>query len=247
MRRLLLTVSFDGTNYCGWQMQANDLTVQGVLTDAITSIVGKLPSNLVGCSRTDSGVHANCFCLHFDTESDIPESNLVRALNSKLPSDIAVLDCTKVADDFHARFDCKKKEYIYKIYNSKIRNPFKEKRYFHYPFEIDLDLMNAAAQKFVGTHDFAAFCSAGATVNTTVRTIFECSVTKENEDIIFSVSGDGFLYNMVRIMVGTLLEVNEGKLDCEKIEEIIASCDRKCAGRTAKPCGLYLNKVFYTD
>lgn len=247
MQRFLLKISFDGTNFAGWQIQNNALTVQGALQTALCSVVGPLPSSIVGCSRTDSGVHANEFCLHFDSNTEIPEKNILKALNARLPKEISAVDVLKVSQDFHARFDCVGKEYIYKIYTSDVRDPFKEDRFLHYPYHFNLELLNECAKKFIGEHDFKAFCAAGSSVKTTNRTIFDCKIRKAEDHFVFHISGDGFLYNMVRIIVGTLLEVNEGKILASDIENIILSGDRNLAGRTVKPHGLYLNKVFYNN
>ena len=169
----------------------------------------------------------------------------MRALNGILPKDISVYSCDEVDDSFHARFDCKGKEYIYRIHNSYIKNPFFKDRVLQYFCNIDENLLNEAAQHFVGTHDFKAFCSIGSTAVNTVRTIEYFNVVRENDLIIMLVKGDGFLYNMVRIMVGTLIFVGEGKIKSNQIGDIILSGERKNAGKTAPAQGLYLNKVFY--
>lgn len=245
MRRLLLTICYDGTNYCGWQVQPNAITVQEVLQKTLLSIVGDLPNGICGCSRTDSGVHANMFCCHFDTNSNIPLKGIVAALNARLPWDIAATDCVEVANDFHARYNCNGKNYIYKMYNSSIRNPFKEKYFYRYSRHIDVDMLNEGCKVFLGKHDFKGFCSSGSSVKDTIRTVNECSVTKNDDDIIFSITADGFLYNMVRIFVGTMIYVSEGKIRVNDLPDIINSCDRSRAGMTVVPHGLYLNKVFY--
>ena len=162
-----------------------------------------------------------------------------------LPDDIAVIACQRVPDDFHARYSCKGKNYIYKIYDSEVRNPFKKGYAFYYKSKLNVDLMNLAAKCFIGKHDFSGFCSAGSSVTDTVRTITECKVIRDGDIVTVSVSADGFLYNMVRIIVGTLIEVSEGKIKTDDVDGIIASCNRNKAGRTAPACGLYLNKVYY--
>ena len=244
MRNLLVTIAYDGTDYHGWQVQPNGITVQQAVQDAVEKIIQKR-ENIVGCSRTDSGVHANSFCFNMRTESSIDPYRFVGAMNAVLPDDIAVKDCVEVPLDFHARYDCKGKEYVYKIWNSPQRNPFLLDRYLHYKKPLDVDLLNKAAQSFVGKHDFSAFCASRASVDDFVRTVEYAKVTRDEEEVRFTVKADGFLYNMVRIMVGTLLEVAEGKISADSIGEILASLDREKAGRTAPAHGLYLNKVFY--
>ena len=166
-------------------------------------------------------------------------------MNYYLPDDIAVLDAETVNDDFNARFDAKGKEYIYKIYNGRVRDPFSQKLAYFHKYPLDAVLMNEQAKDFIGTYDFSAFCAAGATVNTTVRTVFDAGVERDGETVIFRVTGDGFLYNMVRIMAGTLIYIAEGKIEKGAIPRIIESKNRLLAGKTAAPEGLYLNKVFY--
>ncbi len=244
MSRRLLTIKYDGTDYCGWQVQKNAKTVQETLQKALCSIIGE-HCDITGCSRTDSGVHANMFCLHFNTESTIENNKLVLALNARLPDDISALKCENVADDFHARYSCKGKNYIYKIYNSPIRDVFLYKYSLQVNKPIDVDLLNKAALCFIGTHDFSGFCSVGSSVQNTVRTVTECRFVRDGDMVIFSITADGFLYNMVRIIVGTLLEVANGKISADDLPQIILSCDRELAGPTVKPHGLYLNKVYY--
>lgn len=245
MSRRLLTIKYDGSNYCGWQVQDNASTVQFNVQKSLESIIGELPGGIVGCSRTDSGVHANMYCLHFDYDGDITNEKLVMAMNSRLPQDISAVECREVHDDFHARYSCKGKTYIYKIHNSKQRDPFKYKYALQVSRYIDENLLNNAAKAFVGTHDFSGFCSTGSSVKSTVRTVTECSVTRQGDDVIIKISADGFLYNMVRIIVGTLLDVVSGKTNAEDLPKIIQSKDRNLAGVTVKPHGLYLNNVYY--
>lgn len=244
MRRILLTICYDGTAYCGWQVQPNGITVQETVQNALESVLSIRP-NVTGCSRTDSGVHANSFCCHIDLEAQLSDGKLVDALNATLPYDIAVLSAKTVAQDFHARYSCLGKNYMYKIWNSRQRNPFYHNRALHYKYPIDVDLLNGAANEFLGKRDFSAFCSAGSSVVDNVRTVSECSVKRDGELVTVSISADGFLYNMVRIIVGTLLEVNSGKIAKEDIGNIIDSQNRDQAGATAPPHGLYLNEVFY--
>lgn len=244
MRNLLLTISYDGSNYHGWQVQKNAVTVQEVFQNAVKKLF-KQNIDIKGCSRTDSGVHANKYCVSFKTDTDIPCENIIMALNSYLPDDIAVLNCTDMDIDFHARYNVVKKEYVYIINNSKIRNPFLRNYAFWYRYDIDTDYLNKQAQAFVGTYDYSGFCSANSGVEDTVRTVHSFEVSRKGDLVYFKVSADGFLYNMVRIMVGTLLFVNEGKIKKDELKNVILSKNRKLAGKTAPPQGLYLNDVIY--
>lgn len=240
----MLVLSFDGTGYCGWQIQPNGDTVQQRIQDACSLINGKKTS-VTGCSRTDSGVHANNFCCTFRTEKDISCEKLIYALNGNLPDDISVKQCAEVSENFHPRYDCTKKEYVYRIHNSRVKDAFDYKYSLSYKRKIDEKELDAAAKMFIGTHDFKAFCSAGSSVDSTVRTIYDASVMREGDKVAFTVCGNGFLYNMVRIMTGTLLAVAEGRIRKEDIAEIILSGDRDKAGITVPPMGLFLNKVYY--
>lgn len=244
MRNLLITICYDGSAFHGWQVQKNALAVQQVLQDAIEAVFGER-LDVKGCSRTDSGVHANMYCCNFFTDMSISCEGVVMALNTKLPKQIAVLSCREVEQDFHARYNCKSKQYVYKLYNAKIRNPFYADYAYHYRWHIDEDYLNTEAQAFVGTHDFSGFCSSKSDVEDTVRTISSISVKRDGDMVLFTVEADGFLYNMVRIIVGTLIFVNEGKIAQGELAEVIESKCRKRAGKTAPPNGLYLNKVVY--
>ncbi len=244
MRNLKLFLCYDGTPYHGWQMQENAITVQEELSLAIRRILGHSPT-IYGCSRTDKGVHANLFCCNFRTEKITPCDKIAYGLNAVLPDSVRVLRCEEAQEDFNARFDCKGKEYIYKIWNSRIGNPFMMNYALHYPYLIDEVMLNEQAKDFIGTYDFAAFCAAGSTVKDTTRTIYDCSVRREGDLVTVSVKGDGFLYNMVRIIIGTLLYINSGKIPQNTIKDIIGSKDRLRAGITAKAHGLYLNEVYY--
>lgn len=246
MRNLRLTLRYDGAAFHGWQFQPNCITVEEEVKKACSRILGE-DVTLHSCSRTDAGVHANMFCCNFKTEKDREPDKLIFGLNAVLPESVSVYGCDEMPLDFHSRYDCKGKEYIYIIRNEKQRNPFFRDRAFHYPFKLDEKKLDEQAKSFIGTHDFAAFCSSGSTVKSTVRTVFDCGVRRDGENVIFFVKGNGFLYNMVRIMVGTLLDINEGKIPCDTIPDIILSKDRSHAGITAKPQGLYLNHVYYKD
>ena len=244
MRNLLLTLQYDGTSFHGWQIQPNAVTVQQELCNAFKRISGN-DENIIGCSRTDAGVHANMFCCNVRTECKVSAEKLPDALNFYLPSTISVYDCKDVDYDFHARYDCKGKEYVYLIYNGKYRNPFYEGKALFYPYTIDAEMLDNEAKAFIGTHDFSAFCSAGSEVVDKTREIYDCSVSRNGDLVEIRVSGNGFLYNMVRIIVGTLLDIQRGKIQKGSIEKIINSHDRNNAGVTVEGCGLYLNKVFY--
>jgi tRNA pseudouridine38-40 synthase len=237
-------MSYRGTNYHGYQRQENALTVQEVVEKHVSSVLNeKVIIN--GCSRTDTGVHANNYCFSVLTNSLIPPKNFVRGVNGRLPKDISILSCEEVSEEFHARFSCVAKEYIYLIHNSESKNPFAIDLAYHYRRPLDVDLIRAAASKFVGTHDFSAFCSDCGIQKNTIRTIYNFDVEINGESVKMLVKGDGFLYNMIRIMVGTLLCVNEKKISIDEIDDIIASGDRQRAGKTAQPHGLYLNRIFY--
>ena len=245
LRNLLLTISYDGKNFHGWQIQNNALTVQEVFQNALKKIIGE-EFDIKGCSRTDSGVHANMYCISLKTAHPILPERLKSALNRWLPLTVAVLDCVEVDSDFHARYSCKSKEYIYKIWNTEVRNPFLDGYALHYRYKIDEKMLHLAAQAYAGKHDFTTFCTLDSRdkgdLNPTVKAF---SVEREGDLVIMRVEADGFLYNMVRIMVGTLLRVQQGKIPVDGIGEIIEKKDRKFAGPTAQPCGLYLNKVNY--
>lgn len=244
MRNLLMTIQYDGSAYHGWQVQSNALTVQEVFQNAVEKVF-RSRLDIKGCSRTDSGVHANMYCVSLKTDMNIDCLGALRAMNTALPPDIAVIDCREVPSDFHPRYSCKSKEYVYKIYNGSIRNPFLQKYAFHYRYALDAELMDREAQAFLGKHDFSGFCSSRSDIEDTVRFVKNVSVKREGDMVLFTVEADGFLYNMVRIMVGTLLFVNEGKIKPGELKDVIESKDRSRAGKTAPPQGLYLNRVNY--
>lgn len=245
MRNILITMMYDGSRYHGWQIQNNALTVQEVFQASLFRILGA-PVDIKGCSRTDSGVHANMYCISFKTEHKIPCKRLPPALNNYLPPDVAVLSAREVPDDFHARYSCRGKEYIYKIWNAEIRNPFLDGYALHYWYNLDTDLLNSACRHFLGTHDFTSFCTLDNREKGDFhRTIKNLNVTRDGSLAVITVEADGFLYNMVRIIVGTLLYVAQGKISPDNIPEIILAENRAAAGPTAPPEGLYLNRVFY--
>ncbi|MCR5141634.1 MAG: tRNA pseudouridine(38-40) synthase TruA [Ruminococcus sp.] len=237
-------MAYRGTNYHGFQRQGNAYTVQQAVEDAMSALLGEQVT-IYGCSRTDAGVHAREFYFSFRTENTIPPRGIIFGTNARLQDDISLLSCEQAADDFHARYCCKGKEYEYIIHNSEIKDPFYCDSAYRSWYPIDAELLDREAKAFIGEHDFKSFCSADCDKENTVRTIFDCGVRREGELVIFTVSGNGFLYNMVRIMVGTLLHIGEGKLPRGAIAELLTQRDRTLAGRTVPPQGLYLNKVFY--
>ncbi|MCR5019423.1 tRNA pseudouridine(38-40) synthase TruA [Ruminococcus sp.] len=246
MRYFKMTLAYDGSNYHGWQRQSNALAVQEVVEDAIFKLTGE---NVVvqGCSRTDAGVHAREYVLSFGLELPINCRGIQLGLNSWLPDDISVIGCEEADEGFHARYMCKGKEYEYIVHNSRIKDPFMRNTAFRNTYPIDEVLLDRAAKDFVGEHDFKAFCSTACDKEITVRKIYRFDVRREGDKVIFTVAGNGFLYNMVRIMVGTLLFINEGKIAADAIPRILDSKDRKKAGKTVPPQGLYLNKVYYDE
>ena len=244
MKKLLIEIKYDGSSYHGWQVQKNALTVQEVFQDAVEKVFSQR-LDVKGCSRTDSGVHANSYFLTVDTDMDISDYGVVMALNTHLPKDICAVSCKEAEPDFHPRYSCRSKQYVYKIYNGEIRNPFYADYAYHYKYNIDADYLNEEAQAFVGTYDYSGFCSAKSDVEDTVRTVYSFKVYREGDMVFFEVEADGFLYNMVRIMVGTLLFISQGKIKSGQLNDIIHSKNRALAGKTAPPQGLYLNKVNY--
>lgn len=244
MKRVLLTISYDGTAYHGWQTQQNAITVQSVICEAVSQLL-KVDTSVTGTSRTDAGVHARAFTCHLDCEDSIPKEAFLRGLNSVLPNDIAVLDCKEVAGDFHARYNAKGKTYCYHIYNSNKKDPFKMRYAWQIERPLSVEKMNEFAKSMIGEHDFYAFSSSGRSVDNTVRTIRDCSVTKKGDDIILTVTADGFLYNMVRIIAGTAVAVSDGKVAVDDIPDILQKRERERLGITAPPQGLFLEKVHY--
>lgn len=251
--KLLLKIAYDGAAFCGFQYQPGKRTVQGVLTDAFSSLYG-FGVNVTGCSRTDSGVHALGFCLTLSCRDDgnimkIPASKVAKAAATVLPGDIAVLGAAEVPDDFHPRYSALGKEYMYKIYDSEIPSPFLRGRAMYFPRRLgeeQITLMNSAAGYFLGEHDFTSFMASGSKIKDARRRVLSSSVSRGEDGLVtFSVSADGFLYNMVRIMTGTLLGVAAGRYKPSDIAEIIDAENRAAAGETAPPYGLYLKRVIY--
>ena len=248
MKRIVLIIEYDGTNYVGWQIQPNGIAVQQVIGNALKKITGE-NLTLHASGRTDSGVHARAQAAHFDTESRIPAEKFAFALNTYLPPDIRIKASLEMPHEgeaeFHARFSVQKKHYRYRVLNSRHASAFLRSTALHIHTPLSIEKLNAAAELFLGTHDFAAFKAAGSKAETTVRTIFLSRWSRDEDCIVYDVAGSGFLYNMVRIMVGTCLDIATGKIGKGKIKEIIDSKNRENAGHTAPARGLFLNDVIY--
>lgn len=246
-RKILLTLSYDGTDYYGWQRQANHegvRTGEQALDEACTKLFQQ-PVRCIGASRTDRGVHALGQRATIEVESSIPIDKIPVALNTFLPDDMVAAHAVEVPESFHCRYQAKRKTYLYHIYQHNFRNPMLRNYAEFVRGPLDIGQMEAACPAFIGKHDFKAFCATGSSAKTTVRTIFDLHVSKDGKMVTISVTGDGFLYNMVRIIAGTLIYVGIGKLAAEDMESIIASCDRTRAGKTAGPQGLVLKEIVY--
>ena len=246
MRNVAFKLMYNGTAYHGWQVQKTQATVAETLERALGTICGH-PVKVVGCGRTDAGVHAERYVANFKTASRIPCDRLPLAVNTRLPEDIVVSAAFEAGEDFNAIGSCLKKEYTYRIFNSRIRNPFYVNRAYFYPKPLDERVMAQAAGQFVGTHDFAAVRSVGTETRTTVRTVHYFEIERHGTVIDCRVCADGFLYNMVRAMVGTCIYAAEGKLDPADIPAILSSRNRTLAGPTAPPDGLYMTNLWYEE
>ena len=246
MRNIALRLMYNGTNYHGWQVQKNAPTVAETLEKALSALCGE-KIKVTGCGRTDAGVHAERYIANFRTTSTIPCDRFPLAANGRLPEDIVVCRAFDVAEDFNAIGSCRKKEYTYRIFNSRIRNPFYVHRAYFYPKLLDEAVMDQAARAFEGTHDFRAVRSVGTETRTTVRTIHYCRVARSGQLLELKVCANGFLYNMVRAITGTVLYAAEGKLTPEDIPLILESGNRTLAGPTVPPGGLYLTRLWYED
>ncbi len=243
----LLWISYKGTRYAGFQVQPNAPTVCAVLQDAMQAVLGQRP-DVKGCSRTDSGVHARRFALSFCYTGKVPMAKLVPALNAHLPPDIRAVDIQPVPDDFHARYAAHAKTYHYYILNARVDDPFTFDTCYRVGPPLDVAAMQAAAKQFVGTHDFSALCASGSSAaahGDTVRTITDCTVIQSGNQIVISVTADGYLYNMVRILAGTLVDAGLHKRTPESILPLLESRDRRQAGPTLPAKGLFLEKVEY--
>lgn len=245
-RNIALSLMYVGTAYHGWQIQKNGNTIEETLEKALGWVVGH-PVKCTGAGRTDAGVHALLYVANFRTTSTIPCDRLPLAVNTRLPEDIVVTRASEVPLSFNAISSCIKKEYTYRIYNSRIRNAFLVDRVWFYPKKLDENIMQRCADQMVGTHDFAALRSVGTETKTTVRTVHYFNIERHGDQIECRVCADGFLYNMVRAMVGTCVYASEGKLAPEDLPAIMARRDRTAAGPTAPPGGLYMSKLWYEE
>lgn len=244
MRNIALRLTYDGTHYHGWQVQKNEISVAETVETALSKICEE-PIKVVGCGRTDAGVHALRYCVNFKTDSKIPTERFPLAVNTRLPYDISAVDAVEAPEDFNSILSCEKKEYVYKLHCSRIRDPFLSNRACFFPSPLDVGKMQAAAAKFVGTHDFRAVRSVGTETKTTVRTIYWCNISAEKDLITMSVCANGFLYNMVRAIMGTVVYAGLGKLLPQDIPSLLDGGDRRLTGPTMPPQGLYMSRVWY--
>lgn len=244
MRNIALILMYNGTAYHGWQVQKTEVTVAQTLERGLSMVCGE-PVKCTGCGRTDAGVHAEHYVANFRTSSRIPVDRIPFAVNTHIPEDIVVKAAYEVAEDFNAIGSCIRKEYTYRIYNSRIKNPFYVDRAYFYPKRLDEQVMDRAARAFEGTHDFAAVRSVGTETKTTVRTVYWCDAEREGDLITVRVCANGFLYNMVRAMVGTMVYASYGKLQAEDIPALLETRDRRLTGPTMPPQGLYMHRIWY--
>ena len=244
MARYLLTIEYDGTAYEGWQYQEGKPTIEGAIEDAIEHIIHERVT-IYGSGRTDSGVHALRQKAHFDSERELDVQRLARAINYYLPLDIAIVRAERVADDFHARYNVRCKTYLYKIYNGAERSPLRCGRYMETHYTLDIGAMRSALDMLKGVHDFKGFATAGSSVKTTVREIYRADILTQGEEIYIYVGGSGFLYNMVRTIVGTLIDVGRGKRTLDEMKTLIDTGDIRLKGAVAPASGLYLYDVEY--
>ena len=246
MRRIKLTVAYDGTGYSGWQIQPNSPTVEAALDDAVYRVSGER-IHVIGASRTDAGVHGLGNVAVFDTDMNIPAERWAHALNRYLPEDISVISSVQTASDFHPRHCDTVKTYEYRILSSVFPIPQLRNYSWHVKEKLDIRAMQSAAEVLVGEHDFKSFCTAKADVESTVRTVYSLDVEREGDMITLRIRGNGFLYNMVRIIAGTLLRVGSGAMEPERVKEILEARDRSLAGETARPEGLTLVGIEYPE
>lgn len=247
MRRVRLIVAYDGTDYCGWQAQPNGITIEEVLNREISRLTGE-EIHVIGASRTDSGVHALGNVAVFDTGSSIPPERMAYALNQRMPEDIVIVKSDEVASDWHPRYQKDiKKTYEYHIYNAPVLNPLKRNYSAFVSFPMDVGRMRKGAEYLVGEHDFVSFCNVRTNVSDTVRTVDDITITQDGADIVIRIKGNGFLYNMVRIIAGTLIRVGRGFYEPEKVKEILEEKKRTAAGVTASANGLVLMEIKYNE
>jgi tRNA pseudouridine38-40 synthase len=245
MPKYKCVIAYDGTDFAGYQVQPEKRTIQSEFEAVLAQMHKGTIIKVTASGRTDSGVHAKGQVLHFESPLTFPTENWIKAFSALLPTDIIVLEVDIVPDDFHARFHTTGKEYRYIVARSKLRDPFKRNYAYHYPYPLNVEAMREAISYLIGTHDFTSFCSAKTEVVDKVRTIKEMDFEESDDFMIFRFVGEGFLYNMVRILVGTLLDVGSGKMSPHDMSGILDKKDRSFAGKTAPAQGLYLWKVFY--
>ena len=246
MKRVKLIVAYDGTNYSGWQLQKNAVTIEQKLNEALFDLLGE-DIQVTGASRTDAGVHSLGNVCVFDTNTRMPAEKISYALNTRLPDDIVVQSSCEVDADFHPRAGKSAKTYEYRILNREFRDPTRRLNTYFYHYELNIEAMQRAASYLEGEHDFKSFCSVHAQVETTVRTIYQCTVSRREDEIHIRVTGNGFLYNMVRIIAGTLIEVGAGKRQPEEIKKMLEATDRQTAGPTAPAHGLTMIGIEYKE
>lgn len=247
MRKFLLTLKYNGADFVGWQVQKNGRSVQTCLQDALEKMLGQRP-DVTGCSRTDSGVHAEGYQACFVSDTDKECKRISLGLNALLPEAVSVWECREVPLEFHPRYSAVAKEYVYRLYDGMAPNPFLKGLAWHYKGFLDTDKMQKAADQLVGRHDFRSFMASGSKIVDTTREIYWLQVERKADRLIeIRACGDGFLYHMVRIIVGTLVFVSRGRLASEDMPAVLAACDRSVAGQTAPAEGLYLHKVYYTS
>ena len=246
MKRYKLIVAYDGTNYCGWQVQPEAITIEGVLNETLSKVL-KEKIQVIGASRTDAGVHAYGNVAVFDSETPIPGDKLMFALNPYLPEDVRIVDSCQVPDDFHPRYCDSEKTYEYRILNRKFPVPTERLYSYFYHYKLDVDKMREATSYLIGRHDFASFCGTGAQVKSTVRTLTGIDIWRDGDIVTIRVKGEGFLYNMVRIIAGTLIQVGNGQYPPERVKKILDACDRSVSGPTAPAHGLTLMGIEFFD
>lgn len=246
-RRIMLTVAYDGTNYNGWALQSSTPnTIEGELNRAISKLTGE-NIQVIGASRTDAGVHAYGNVAVFDTISSIPGDRFIYAINHELPQDIRIVSSEEVAHEFHPRHCNTEKTYEYRIYNAPVMDPTRRLYFCHFSMLLDISLMNAAAHYLVGEHDFTSFCNVESQTLSHVRTIKDIRVIRNGDEVVISVTGNGFLYNMVRIIAGTLMQIGRGKGAPSEVRTMLEKKNRAAAGPTAPPQGLFLIKYNFVD
>ncbi len=246
MGNIALLLSYDGSNFHGWQSQKNAVAIQDLIQQSLAQLPDtRIHGEVTGCSRTDAGVHARCYVANVHMDCPVPTDRLPYALLPYLPPEIAVLAAKEVEPEFHARFSCLRKEYCYHLYSGKRPDPFRYKRAYYHPYPLQIERMQIAAEQIVGEQDFKVFMASGGTVKTTVRTVDTCVVEPTEDGAVLRIAANGFLYNMVRIIAGTLLYVSDGRIGEREIAKLIQAGDRTAAGLTLPPDGLYLNRIWY--